>query len=56
MDLYARPVHACPPELGVRGRVNSFHVRSFGQVMGMLGATVAHLAMSALHVRRKPRH
>lgn len=38
------------------GRVNSFYVRSFGQVVGMLGATVAHAAMTALHVTRKPRH
>ena len=34
--------------------VNSFYVRSFAQVIGMLSATVAHVAAAAVHASRKP--
>ncbi len=34
-------------------RVNTFYVRSFAQVVGMLGATVAHVAATALHATRR---
>jgi hypothetical protein len=33
--------------------VNTFYVRSFAQVVGMLSATVAHVAATALHARRR---
>lgn len=34
-------------------RVNSFYVRSFAQVVGMLTATVLHTAASAVHATRR---
>ena len=33
--------------------VNPFYVRSFAQVLGMLTATVAHAAATALHATRR---
>jgi hypothetical protein len=32
------------------------YVRSLGQVLGMLSATVAHVATTALHLTRRPQH
>jgi hypothetical protein len=34
--------------------VNSFYVRSFAQVIGMLSATVVHTAATVVHATRKP--
>ena len=36
--------------------MSPLYVRSLSQVLGMLSATVAHLAMTALHVPRRPQH
>ena len=33
--------------------MNTFYVRSFAQVLGMLSATVAHAAASAVHATRR---
>ncbi len=38
---------------GYPTHVNSFYVRSFAQVLGMLTATVAHAAATALHATRR---
>jgi hypothetical protein len=35
--------------------MNSFYVRSFAQVIGMLSATVAHVAANAMHATRRTR-
>ena len=36
--------------------MSPLYVRSFGQVVGMLSAGLAHLAMTALHAPRRPQH
>ncbi len=41
--------------MGVMVGVNTFYVRSFAQVVGMLTATVTHLAASAVHATRRTR-
>jgi hypothetical protein len=35
--------------------MNTFYIRSFAQVLGMLSATVAHVAASAVHATRRTR-
>ena len=35
--------------------MNSFYVRSFAQVIGMLSATVTHLAVTAVNATRRTR-
>jgi hypothetical protein len=39
--------------VGVPAGVNSFYVRSFAQVVGMLTATVLHTAATAVHATRR---
>lgn len=39
----------------VPGAVNTFYVRSFAQVIGMLSATVVHAAASAVGATRRTR-
>ena len=35
--------------------MSPFYVRSFAQVIGMLSATVAHVAANAMHATRRTR-
>ncbi len=35
--------------------MNTFYVRSFAQVIGMLSATVAHVTATAVHATRRTR-
>jgi hypothetical protein len=36
--------------------VTPVYVRSFGQVLSMLSATMVHVAVQALHVPQRPQH
>lgn len=47
-------MHTCSPRVGVPDDVNSFYVRSFGQVIAMLSATIVHAAATSVQATRKP--